>query len=445
MGRDFESSRGFFELLGPVVAREHHSSAVSIAITATALRLHSLWRESQNVSNPSMRPNETLRLALSRLQHALSDPCEMKTPKTVLAALMLQFDETLSAVWDGRQPNNTHHDGAVALFMSQGHRSSHTTYSRHLVSNILHSEVASAICKGRLVPLHIRSWIQDEDIPPTPSFTLDLIGIEVARVQHQFGRVIQQVRQTAASPHNVETLWSDIRSISEDLLGWVNTLPYEWQPVSLPQRNVSPPIVTYMGRCDAYPSIQIASIWNTWRCYRLMLLKMALVVLHLEPQAALLFELPRASEAFSVDQTATFIGKSIQELVDLICYSVPFHLGSSQGRASMHTFQDESIVYPSYHDLPQSEEKYVMYRAGDNYLTVEDHRRHAIVQGPWHVVSPLGYLRRLLSSEFGRVLTEVLRPGQVDWIYEQLVRGTSILALTPKPENGTGSKTPMLI
>ncbi|KAH6892478.1 hypothetical protein B0T10DRAFT_537466 [Thelonectria olida] len=450
ISRDFESSRGFFEVLGPVVASEHPSSAVSMAVTAIALRLHRLWREGRGLSTASTRPPETLCLALGRLQHAVLDPSEMKSPKTVLAALVLQFDETISAVWDRRQPKETHHEGAVALFMNQGHKSSDTNYSHHLVAYILHNEVSAAIREARPAPPRIRSWIRDDDIPLTPSFTLDIVGISVANVQHRFSQAMQQVRREAASPHHLSKVWSHIRSVDDDLLRWVETLPGEWRPLALPRgQEAGSTIVTYVNGCHVYPSIQIALIWNTWRCYRLILLKMALILLHVEPQAASLFNLFDDLHVDTADQMSFFTGRAMQELVDLICYSVPFHLGNRQQRSTLHDFTDPSIVHPSYHDLPSSDEKFLLYRNSDNYMTSEDHKRHVIVRGPWHILSPLGYIRMLLSGEFGHIFAETLRDGQADWIYEQLARGFLILDLAPGPDSPQrrpkSTETPVLI
>ncbi|KAH7152626.1 hypothetical protein EDB81DRAFT_930928 [Dactylonectria macrodidyma] len=445
-GRDFESARGFFEVLGPVVAKETPSSAISTAVTAIATRMHTLWRDGAAAS-PSTDCLQTHSLALKRLQQALTDHKELKSQTTVLAALVLQFYENISAAWKQKQPASTHHEGAVALLMTQlSTNKSHVSYWGHLLAYVLHNEVSSALREQRPVASHIRSWINDDKISLNPSTTLDLIGISIANVQARFSRQLAQDHlDPALSQPDLKEVWTDLRSIDGDLMGWTKTLPRDWRPFKMQHvEKACPPIVTYSNSYDIYPSVQIAAVWNTWRCYRLMLLRIALVLIHVRPDV-----LPLKSSNVDIFGTElpiiSWVEDSIQELFDSVCDSVPFHLGNCTRRSTLYDFADTSIVFPSYHDLPPHDAVFLEHLSSDRFMSAEDHRHHVLVLGSWHILSPLGYLLQLLSSKYSNLLTKTIRPGQREWIYQQIIRATAVLDMEPMKKPETDRATPVLI
>ncbi|KAF7555256.1 hypothetical protein G7Z17_g2269 [Cylindrodendrum hubeiense] len=370
-GRDFESSRGFFEVLRPVVAKEHPSSAISTAVTAIATRLHTLWRDGAKTS-PSAHCLETHSLALRRLQQSLNNHKELTSQTTVLAALVLQFYENISATWNRTRPAVTHYDGAVSLLLSQSpDAKSNPVYSGHLLSYILHNEVSSALREQRPVAPRIRSWINGDNIPLNPSSTLDLIGISIANVQDRFSRLMDMDHPDSwlqSTRFDLEEVWSDVRAIDGDLIGWTKTLPREWRPFKmLHVKRASPPIATYSSSYDIYPSVPIAAVWNTWRCYRLMLLKIALVLLNVRPDAIPI----KASNNPSLDTMQPIVSwaeDSVQELFDSVCESVPFHLGNYTRRSTLYDFEDQSIAFPSYHDLPPHDAAFLEHLSGDHFI-----------------------------------------------------------------------------
>ncbi|KAH7141522.1 hypothetical protein B0J13DRAFT_637253 [Dactylonectria estremocensis] len=445
-GRDFESARGFFEVLSPVVAKEAPSSAISTAVTAIATRMHTLWRDGATAS-PSTNCLQTHSLALKRLQQALKDHKELTSQTTVLAALVLQFYENISAAWKRRRPASTHHEGAVALLMSQlSTNKSHAGYGGHLLAYILHNEVSSALSEQRPVPSRIRSWINDDKIPLNPSTTLDIIGISIANVQTRFLRLLAQDNlDPALSQRDLEEVWNDLRSIDDDLMGWMKTLPRDWRPFKMRHvEKTSPPIATYSRSYDIYPSVQIAAVWNTWRCYRLMLLRIALILIHDRPDALPL----KASnvDCFSTElPIISWVEDSIQELFDSVCESVPFHLGNCTRRSTLYDFADTSIVFPSYHDLPPHDAVFLEHLSSDRFMSSEDHRHHVIVLGSWHILSPLGYLLQMFSSEYSNLLSKTIRRGQKEWIYQQMIRATAVLDMEPMKKPETDRATPVLI
>ena len=62
-------------------------------------------------------------------------------------------------------------------------------------------------------------------------------------------------------------------------------------------------------------------------------------------------------------------------------------------------------------------------------MSSDEHKRHMVAQGPWHVMSPLGRLLVLFSEEDGKLILNFLRPGQLDWIREQFLRVATLLHL----------------
>ncbi|KAH6971101.1 hypothetical protein BKA56DRAFT_595892 [Ilyonectria sp. MPI-CAGE-AT-0026] len=429
-GRNCESARGLFEIMGPAVAKEHPSSAVSVAVTAVAMKMHALWRHGAKAV-PSPQCLETHSLALSRLQRALRDQKELRSKSTVLAALVLQCHETLTAAWDQRPPAFTHHEGAVALFLSQSPDiDGSALYDTHLLTKILHDEVSSALREQRPVSPRICLWLSGDDKPLSLISTLDLIGVSIAKIQVRFLRLLDESqpdptpRQTQS---DIEELWADIRSTDNELIGWFKTFPREWRPLKVRQaKEADPPIISYSDGYDIYPSIAIAAVWNTWRCYRLMLLKMALVLLH-EKADAVLVGITTSHGFDTTTKVMSWVEDNIRSLFDSVCDSVPFHLGNCIRRSTLYDFTDPGIVHPSYHDLSLHKAILLEHPNSNRFMSFEDHRHNVIAQGPWHILSPLGQLLRLLSSRFGHLLAQKLRQGQKDWIQQQLTRATVVL------------------
>ncbi|KAF1964064.1 hypothetical protein BU23DRAFT_547988 [Bimuria novae-zelandiae CBS 107.79] len=418
-GRDKVSSRGLWEAVAPTIQDCSASSPVADAATAVGVILFNIWhlhRDGPNALNPAF--NRAVRGLRQRL--GSGDP--INGPEILITILLLQFHENLSAVFGLRPASRMHYNGALALIRSLPIESFSTVASRGLLLNVLNIEVSLAIRECQPVDPELIPWFASlpYTLPTNPAMELSWIGISVANIQHRFERLLQDhphctTRQCSHSSE-IAALYDNILDYQTASAKWLNNVPEHWPPTKWKPSAVSPdpPILMYQGTCEVYPSVQVASVFNTYRGYQLIINKILSIVQthswlepHIGPQD------PRAT---------------IQSVVDHMCYSIPFYLGNRVGVQYITdlTTPNAKDIYPAYHnmkDLPIAKE---------HVLREELHRKHVIAYGAWHSMYPLSMLITLFGKHSGYdcdCITRMIRPGQLAWIESQLFRMMKIYAL----------------
>ncbi|KAL1859847.1 hypothetical protein Plec18170_001793 [Paecilomyces lecythidis] len=426
MGRDLRSARGFFEVLIPVYCSQSNNSALSLAVSAVASETLSLWRHSPD----GLRWSQDIYTeAITCLRNAIKDRSERGKEATALAVLSLQLYENIAAIYGLRSATRIHHDGAVSL-LPFGDSDNQMT-GAYIRKFTLHAEISSAIRQKRPLQDIAYSWIGSKDLifaPDNPSSALDIIGASVVALQTSYMQLLMRDTSEALSRSALKELVSKARRTDEQLLVWARSVPDYWQPVKIFSGiDVDPSIQTYRSICEVYPSCQIAAIWNLWRVQRILLIKITISSLDK-------FFYPTQSEhpndqTFSEINSAAKYKQMSQDLVDSICYSIPFYLGNRTKCSTIADFTDPAILLPSYDSLGEGDKTRLIERN-------DDHRRHIIAQGPWHAMSPLSRLLTLFVEEYGRHMLSFLRPGQHEWICEQFLRVITLLNIPPL-ESGT--------
>lgn len=371
-GRDFNSTRGFFECIAPTLAGVSAVSAVALSVAAVSTALYNIWRR---VPNGELHLNLRGR-ALTKLRDALQDSDQSKTTETLLATLLLQFLENLSAVTGLKIAQGTHQNGALALVRHQGLQSFRvrTDIAKHLLLYIRHVEVSSAIRENRRAPDDLTSWCGIANMPGNPGSDLDSLGILVANTQHDFEQLVRLHRAHCMSTnsgcihaHALGEVTNRVLAVEDSLIAWSATVPESWHPVRIMStRETEPPVAMYGGTCEIYPSIQIASIWNGYRSYRLIILKLLLTAIKL----------------FSGDLgfiQQRIIQSRMQALVDSIVYSVPFYLGNRTKPSATTEMTDENVEMPGYHSIIDFSGNMHVLENGV-FMSREEHTRHAAAQ-----------------------------------------------------------------
>ncbi|PWY63689.1 hypothetical protein BO83DRAFT_156131 [Aspergillus eucalypticola CBS 122712] len=432
MGRDMSSARGFYEVLIPIYCSQQQDSALSLAVSAVASQVLSLWRHDN-----SPRPQVAYAQAVQCLRRTLQDSREWGSAATILAVLSLQLFETIAAIYGLRSSTQIHHNGAVSSLPLARAGDNNEILSAYTRQFILHSEICSAIRQGRQLQTVASSWIRDNGlftVPDNPSAALDAIGVSVARLQAQLKLEVQSGYVTLSREALSEYI-AKTRQVDQQLLTWTQCVPDHWQPLRLTNGwSIDSSIPVYQSTCEIYPSCQIATIWNLWRIQRILIIKMKLSLLDAQG------ELECDSMPSNLQGVAE-LQPIFQELVDGVCYSVPFYLGNLRKPLSIADFTDSTILFPSSHVLGHN----VNWNKQFSYhpqVAVEEHRRHIIAQGPWHVMSPLSRLLTFHSEEYGPPMKTLFRPGQYEWIRDQFLRVTTLLHILPADANtysGCGS------
>lgn len=425
MGRDIRSARGFYEILIPVYCSQPWDSALSLAVSAVASEILSIWRHGPG---SSQSPRNTYTQAVKHLRSAIQDFTERSKPATLLAVLTLQLYENIAAVFGLRSATRVHLDGAVSLlpFADLDHINVASAYMRRF---ILHTEISSAMRQNRSLESFAYSWGKDLiAAPDNPSLALDAIGALVAELQANYMQVVTQSGSVPPSQRVLMEWGANVKRIDEQLLVWSQKVPDYWQPLQLISgQDINSTIPTYRSVCEIYPSCQIASIWNLWRVQRLLLVKILLNTILYMRQSEL-----TKYQKWAADGDFVECQHIIQELADSVCYSVPFCLGNRNKMQTIADFSDPTILLPSYHLLAPGDNKKSSHKQNHGLgMSKEAHKRHILSQGPWHIMSPLSRLLTLFSEDDNQLMSKFIRPGQHEWIREQFLRVSMVLRIVP--------------
>ncbi|KAH7212091.1 hypothetical protein DER44DRAFT_212159 [Fusarium oxysporum] len=424
VGRSLESTRGFLEFVRPALASERHDSALNTAVTATSIKI---WSMIGKIPSSSPLPYQLLVKALKRLHQATEEPIERGRDETVLAALVLQMHDTLSAVSGQTRAHGAHREGALTLLLQRENCFKNSKYYAHLVGNLLHSRVSVSVRNRIRLPTKDLEWIETEVapiLPSNPSSALDMIGVSIADLQHTFHDMSPAT--VLSSPDT--KLRQHICNLDTQLRTWLKRIPDSWYPRRMKSGiDFDPSVPSYRGACDIYPSIQVANIWNAWRIYCLILedIKDQLT------KSSALSAVQHFDDENSISDYAMFWTSNerrVQELVDSMCLSIPFYLGNCNYPTDILSTGSSDIIYPSHHDLPVDDEGYMRFKASDQYVSKLDHSRHVTLHGQVHAISVLSYVIDI-SMNSVRNRPSFLREEQKEWISSQFIR--SIYSMRP--------------
>ena len=432
MGRQLCSARGFFEVLIPVYSSQPQNSALSLAVSAVASKVLSLWRRDNSRS-----PQKNYTRAVNCLRGAIQDRNECGKPATTLATLSLQLYENVSSVYGLRSGTRVHHDGAVSLLPFLDSNSTNRVTNAYICRFILHTEICSAMRQERPVHGIVHPWLEGNNrtaAPENQSSVLDNIGVSVAELQARYIQLVTKNGIMTSLPA-LREIRMEAKRIDDRLLTWARSVPEHWLPRRLISgQHIDPSIATYRSICEIYPSCSVATIWNLWRVQRLLIVKIALgslntISMH-GADGLTSDEISPMHEDF-VEYINTF-----QSLVDSTCYSVPFYLGNRMTPLNMTDFDDPTILLPSCDFLVHRGEAPWIERINDSKASRDAHRRHIHAQGPWHVMTPLSRLLTFFLDDCGQLMATFLRPGQQAWIREQFLRVTTVLHLPSMQAGG---------
>ncbi|KAK3186903.1 hypothetical protein K4F52_004347 [Lecanicillium sp. MT-2017a] len=412
LGRGFKSTQGFLEPLLPVVANEHPSSVLSIVVSAVSTKIWGCWK---NPLRSYESPHSPFTRALVHLQAALNDPVERSKDSTVLSIILMHFYEGVATRSMHRASIRAHRDGACALLKQQANSVPQSECCAFLKNYLRHCDVSAYLESQASDTSDLDIWFDkdwDENMPVNPNTVLDLIGLALAHLQTRLSDMKRCVKH---NPYDsgIETWWQDLESVEVQLSEWTLLVPTEWQPYTRAMHDG----FSYLGSCDLYPTVQIATMWNVWRICRLTVLRLRLSLLACVPPGAL-----RRFKSLGAKKQIFFDPTSGKEVVDSICRSIPFYLGTRRSHGGLNDLIDSEIKVPSYHDRDLNSDVRARYLQGDDAMSVVDYRRHILVQGPSHALLHLNSLIKVLSSEGGDVICRAISADQVIWIREQFLR-----------------------
>lgn len=249
---------------------------------------------------------------------------------------------------------------------------------------------------------------------------LNWIGISVANIQHSFQVLLKSHAycsdRQCSHENDITAIYDAILDFQKASSEWSRSIPEYWLPRKWTPSPKMPKahIPMYQETCEIYPSVQVASVFNTYRSFQLIINKILGIMqthgwleLHMGPQNP---------------------SETIQSVVDSMCYSIPFYLGDRDGALYITDLTNprSEFAYPAYHNMQDPP------IAKEHILSEDLHRKHATAYGAWHSMYPLSLLLGLFGNHAGYdcdCLTRMIRPGQLTWIGSQLFRMMKMYAL----------------
>ena len=434
------------EYLLPLYSKTTPGSMLSVATTAVAINLSSMW----NFRGPdtfAARAYYSKAVAMTKI--ALGDPALSRSNDLLMTVLILDFYDVLGGKFANKRDIGTHRDGALALVKHRGPLNFHNPESRGLLSHVRNRLVEAALETKRPIAIDADVWADPDGLMlDTPTTKLTALGAEIATLQALTSSLRSCQSWTPNPSHSsvasddcdsstadavlVESLLGQALDLDRRLSSWETSVPAVWRPVAVtPVDSIHPTIRAaglYQSFCDTYSCLFAAQAFNNWRSLGIRLLQVV--------EKCRLALPPDSVGALIVPEHYTTL--RIQSLVDGICGSVPFHLGN-RAEPSVHEVTP-SIKYP----WPQADAdgnepiSYAMTPEGDVVrLTREDHIRSAAsVGGVFILNSLLSVLRAARPSPDaapGDPPPLRLRPGQIQWIMGQLKRLQHVYLIPTPP------------
>ena len=177
-------------------------------------------------------------------------------------------------------------------------------------------------CIRNCTPEPLEDFITYFKDTPVPNEKLNcanrlvLLTVDIPSLRRTERHLLDCSRYTR-DPKLVTELMQAAEAIDVDLVRWSDTVPNEWHYLSTPITDETKKDV-YPRSIDLYDDDLVANNWNSWRMNRLHLLTIIVKC------ASILSTLRSDSNTEREDFQAI---DTIQELVNGICASVPFHLG----------------------------------------------------------------------------------------------------------------------
>ncbi|KAL8668781.1 MAG: hypothetical protein Q9168_006606 [Polycauliona sp. 1 TL-2023] len=401
--RHQHSRRGYLDCLLPLYQNTRHDSLLSLATTAMALAVEG---GSPSTAHYRQISHSFFGRALVKTSRAIRDPVESINDETLMAVMLLSFYERVLATAEAKPISGVHDTGAVALVKHRGKANGRSETSARLLLAVQTQVVDHCIQTSS--PFAKTSADLDSMLPDTFENAASRLTSLSARLSDLTAFAYPMLMNMKQFPTH-EQLMSILDYAGEveaALSAWPDTVPDDWHWKtshtfdSLPSQESK--LYVYNRRVDLYHDIWVASIWNSYRGTILMIQYLTLQCL------GMLNPPPLSTFAHRI---VTAINK-VQELVDDICGSVPFNLGTKTfggpSDRSEIQYPDDGITKPS-----------------------SDYRKSAAGLGGWFIIEPLKVGAKAIC----------LRDGQQDWILKQIERIQRIYTIK-KPIDDPTSQMP---
>lgn len=221
-----------------------------------------------------------------------------------------------------------------------------------------------------------------EDFIPSCADRLVLLAMDIPRLRLAEHNLLTETDPEVKRSLAVELL-KDAKQVDKTVASWSLSLPAEFLYSSLPLNSSSASKAhdVYPASMDIYHDTKVSSTWNSWRTTRIHILRIIM-------ECASVSQPHMDGQDPSPDYLKALT--MIQQLVDQVCSSIPFHLGHHLKKVSSPGFSD----YPHSPGAAKWPENFAASGA----------------VGGWLMMPPLAFVSRL----------ECIPDSQRAWMLEYL-------------------------
>ncbi|PYI03110.1 hypothetical protein BO78DRAFT_400005 [Aspergillus sclerotiicarbonarius CBS 121057] len=319
-----------------LLAMSEHPRECSInaALTAVGLAALANLHVSQQLMLAARRHYTT---ALSQTNHALGDAASFRKNETLAGVILLSTFELITC-GDGSFIDRwaRHMDGAARLIEIRGTRQLKTPEGLHLFTVLRSQIVIGRVYEGRYTSPILTHLTEEAQKYRSPDFqVLDQLGLAIIRVCNFCAAVKDG---TLTQPTEI------IRSaldLDADLVSILLSVPDSWvySTAELPEFKQERTMHAVWGdKIHLYRNLTISTAWNKYRSTRLILHELIINTVHTCP----LNIISHQERQTLLDQSQ----KMSRQIVQDICASVPYHLGTSDRGSNPTISGGITIVWP---------------------------------------------------------------------------------------------------
>ena len=323
------TSRGFLNSTPCLYFDEEHGKLVRIATHAVALAVVGCWPGRAHFARLG---EQTYGKALVATQVALQDPSQATSDGTLIAILLFSLYESITSHRHSIVAWRKHADGAVAIVKARGANQFTSPLSIILFQAVRTHMLLTSMHTSRPIPDFPgpKGWLSDIDADEDPE-AAEQMSMAVA-----LPNLLCQIKALTTLPESLETrleleeALETAQDMQEKHTDFELRMPKQWSHRSLSmmlrradEDNVDD-LEAWPGPIHTYSNVHIASVRNNNRvCQALCSRAIMTAIAWLKPD-----------DYFS-DEGYCIARNRVQELVDHICFSVPFQTGQQIGENGM--------------------------------------------------------------------------------------------------------------
>ncbi|KAI0893185.1 hypothetical protein F4806DRAFT_212459 [Annulohypoxylon nitens] len=259
--------------------------------------------------------------ALNGTNAALRDPRTQLADSTLAAVLLLGLFESITAKQIGMLNWGSHTEGAIQLVKARGKKQLKTKVGLTLFIAVRTQMIIHSLTSGT-TPIMGAEWWIDDAVRDGTAAQCHRLMIKTGELRAEITRLMNSMPRT---PSNIDVMLEMIRRLQaadQEVVAWMRGVPASWRYRTVAWEDSVPSgdygrAEVFPGRIDMYRDFYIASVWNTSRTARLVL--MSLVV-----RCAAWVCSP--VDYRTTREYATAARTCVDTITDIIA-SVPYHLG----------------------------------------------------------------------------------------------------------------------